>query len=278
MENSTKMLLNASVMETDAVVTYLKTPVGDAVNTYVMADRIDTYGAEVWDSDAQFMSSYLDDKGYLDACVNNRNQVIAVWEDKRSDSDGDVYLQNINPNGSVGPLGPTTGTITGTVMDSSGTIPVVGCIVVNYDNLEQITSTDTTGASGQYGFTLPAGTYHETFEKTGYRDTSLTNIVVTAGANTNVSMLMNPSGGCLYILGDVNGNLVFNGIDVTYSVGYFKGGNVPPYSCNCNGTIWFVAGDVNGNCQFNGIDVTYMVSYFKGGLPPTPCPECPPAP
>jgi len=85
-----------------------------------------------------------------------------------------------------------------------------------------------------------------------------------------------PPQDCQYIPGDINGNGAFNGIDVTYGVGYFKGGNVPPYSCNCNGSTWYVAGDVNGNCSFNGIDITYAVSYFKGGPAPIPCPQCPP--
>ncbi len=83
--------------------------------------------------------------------------------------------------------------------------------------------------------------------------------------------------GCEYVIGDVNNNGVFNGIDVGFGVNYFKGGALPPYSCECDGSTWFVAGDVNGNCSFNGIDITYMVRYFKGGPPPIPCPQCPPA-
>lgn len=84
-------------------------------------------------------------------------------------------------------------------------------------------------------------------------------------------------GGCSYIVGDANNNGAFNGIDVSYSVGYFKGGPPPPFSCECTpGNTWFVAGDVNGNCTFNGIDVSYMVGYFKGGPGPIPCPQCPP--
>lgn len=82
---------------------------------------------------------------------------------------------------------------------------------------------------------------------------------------------------CNYVPGDVNNNGAFNGIDVSYSVGYFKGGLTPPYSCDCNSTTWYVAGDVNGNCAFNGIDVSYMVSYFKGGSAPIPCPACTPS-
>jgi hypothetical protein len=82
---------------------------------------------------------------------------------------------------------------------------------------------------------------------------------------------------CSYTVGDANGNGAFNGLDVTYSVAYFKGGPQPPYECECTpGNAWYVSGDVNASCNFNGLDVTYMVAYFKGGPPPNPCPNCPP--
>jgi hypothetical protein len=82
---------------------------------------------------------------------------------------------------------------------------------------------------------------------------------------------------CDYVIGDANNSHSFTGLDVTYSVRYFKGGPLPPYSCECTpGHIWYVAGDVNGSCTFSGLDVTYMVRYFKGGAAPIPCPDCPP--
>ncbi len=82
---------------------------------------------------------------------------------------------------------------------------------------------------------------------------------------------------CNYIVGDANGNQSFNGLDVVYSVSYFKGGPPPPYSCECTpGQTWYVAGDVNASCNFNGLDVSYMVTYLKGGPPPVPCADCPP--
>jgi hypothetical protein len=83
---------------------------------------------------------------------------------------------------------------------------------------------------------------------------------------------------CEYIIGDDNGNGIFNGLDVTYGVSYFKGGPPPPYQCECtSGLTWYVAGDVNATCSFNGVDITYMVAYLKGSPNYlTPCPECPP--
>ncbi len=85
-------------------------------------------------------------------------------------------------------------------------------------------------------------------------------------------------GSCQYVPGDANGNGGFNGLDVVYSVSYFKGGPPPPLSCECppHGT-WYLAGDVNASCSFNGLDVSYMVSYLKGGPGPNPCADCPPA-
>ncbi|HBC46299.1 MAG TPA: hypothetical protein DEO84_02515 [candidate division Zixibacteria bacterium] len=85
---------------------------------------------------------------------------------------------------------------------------------------------------------------------------------------------------CSYVVGDVNNNHIFSGLDVTYSVRYFKGGPAPFYSCECppgSGHSWYVAGDVNGSCTFSGLDVTYMVGYFKGRAAPFPCPDCPPS-
>jgi len=83
---------------------------------------------------------------------------------------------------------------------------------------------------------------------------------------------------CDYVVGDVNDNSNFNGLDVTYGVAYFKGGAPPPYECECtSGNTWFVGGDTNQSCSYNGLDVTYNVSYFKTGTnPPQPCSDCPP--
>jgi plastocyanin len=91
--------------------------------------------------------------------------------------------------------------------------------------------------------------------------------------------------GCIYVPGDINGNGSANGIDVTFGVSYFKGGNPPPRDCGnpvgpCpQGSPFYAAGDVNGNCAFNGIDVTFYVAYLKGLQPALlHCSSCPPAP
>jgi hypothetical protein len=75
---------------------------------------------------------------------------------------------------------------------------------------------------------------------------------------------------CAYKPGDINGDDVVIGGDVTYGVRYFKGiGSQPPDSCwNDSTQNWlYAAGDVNGNCEFRGSDITFLVAYFKSIQP-----------
>jgi hypothetical protein len=90
--------------------------------------------------------------------------------------------------------------------------------------------------------------------------------------------LVESASGCEYVVGDANNSGMYNGLDITFGVSFFKGGTAPPYECECTpGSTWYVAGDVNGSCSYNGIDITYGVAYFTGGTAPYPCPDCPPA-
>ena len=85
---------------------------------------------------------------------------------------------------------------------------------------------------------------------------------------------------CNYIPGDANNSGHFDGLDVVYSVNYFKsGGNPPPIFCDCHQYgLLYASGDANGNCSYNGLDVTYSVNYLKGiGPAPTFCTDCPPS-
>jgi hypothetical protein len=136
---------------------------------------------------------------------------------------------------------------------------------------------------GQTGWvattTITGSTCLQIFEFLGHR---------TWAAPAQVDMgfcLKAPSpSGCVYHPGDINGNGTTNGIDVTYGVGYFKGGALPPINCGnpvgpCpQASPFFAAGDVNGSCVFNGIDITFFVGYLKGANPALlNCPTCPPA-
>jgi hypothetical protein len=85
--------------------------------------------------------------------------------------------------------------------------------------------------------------------------------------------------GCPYVPGDVNGSDSYNGLDITYGVAFFKGGNSPLCpACPIPECNWHYCGDVNGSCSYNGLDITYGVAYFKGGPGPIYCGDCPPTP
>jgi hypothetical protein len=73
--------------------------------------------------------------------------------------------------------------------------------------------------------------------------------------------------GCDFMPGDINGDRMILGGDITYAVRYFKMiGLRPADSCwNDSTSSWlYSGGDVNGNCEFRGSDVTLFVTYFKG--------------
>jgi hypothetical protein len=95
--------------------------------------------------------------------------------------------------------------------------------------------------------------------------------------NYDFTICGHEAGMCDYVVGDVNGNGGYNGLDIVYGVNFFKGGPPPVYECECTpSSTWYVAGDVNASCGYNGLDITYGVSFFKGGPVPQPCPDCEP--
>lgn len=174
-------------------------------------------------------------------------------------------------------LGLEPGVISGVVYEPDGSTPLENAVVSTFDSLNTLVGVDTTDSLGEYSRTLSIGVYRQSFSYSPFPDTTYGNIVVTAGETTFVSMTMPPENLPQYVPGDVNGNGSFNGLDVMYSVTYFKGGPPPlyPWDCVPHG-VFYVAGDVNASCNFNGLDVTYMVSYLKGGPLLQPCPDCPP--
>ncbi|OGC92538.1 MAG: hypothetical protein A2W25_07540 [candidate division Zixibacteria bacterium RBG_16_53_22] len=85
-------------------------------------------------------------------------------------------------------------------------------------------------------------------------------------------------GGCAYESGDINNDSQTNGLDCVFLVNYFKGGQVPPVSCECgNGGLVYAAADVNGNCRVNGADMVYLLRCLRGLAVPRACPDCPPS-
>ncbi len=181
-------------------------------------------------------------------------------------------------NKDEGTLGVPAGAITGRVTAIDGSTPIEGVLLRLLSGSSEIRR-DTTNAEGLFTISnLPSALFSIEASKDSFVTQIVNNIQVVSAETVQVNISLQYAPICDYVVGDANGNGSFNGLDVVYSVSYFKGGPIPPYSCECTpGQTWYVAGDVNASCNFNGLDVSYMVSFFKGGPLCNPCPNCPPA-
>ncbi len=74
----------------------------DVVNTYVKAMKLDTDGNYVWPAEQVILCSVASSKVHSEASQFSDNQIIAAWEDDRN-GPKDIYAQNVNLDGSLGP-------------------------------------------------------------------------------------------------------------------------------------------------------------------------------
>jgi hypothetical protein len=138
---------------------------------------------------------------------------------------------------------------------------------------------DSTDQFGEYFLdSLTIGTYDLSFSHAIYRDTIVTGVEVNLRETTIIDMVL--SFPCDFIPGDINGDELVTGNDLTYLVNYLRSmGPHPPDSCyNTNAGAWlYSAADVNGDCAVTGNDPTYLVNFFRGSENhPTFCQYTPP--
>lgn len=74
----------------------------DAVNAYVKVIKLDTDGNYVWPTEQVTMCSVASSKVHSEASQFANNQIIAAWEDDRN-GPKDIYAQNVNLDGTLGP-------------------------------------------------------------------------------------------------------------------------------------------------------------------------------
>ncbi|MCK4340901.1 MAG: hypothetical protein KAY37_04170 [Phycisphaerae bacterium] len=82
-----------------ALVFFLESP--SFGNDVVYGTRVDGNGDFPWPGDLILACSLPSEKGRLDAALSTAGYAILAWHDGRSD-DGDVYAQNVNPDGTLG--------------------------------------------------------------------------------------------------------------------------------------------------------------------------------
>jgi hypothetical protein len=92
----------------------------------------------------------------------------------------------------------------------------------------------------------------------------------TLDCNDTLTINVTLEHSCNYVIGDINGNGIANGVDVVFAISFFRGGNTPPIDCGSpvgpcpQNSPFYAAGDVSGNCTFNGMDVTFLANYLMG--------------
>lgn len=105
------LYLYAYTQGNNATVTYGHYVNGSAINWVIRAIQVDNAtGAEVWTPSPRDLCSVESDKSRLNVAINCFDQIIATWPDSRTET-SDIYAQNINPDGSLGPLGEPPPTI-----------------------------------------------------------------------------------------------------------------------------------------------------------------------
>jgi hypothetical protein len=181
---------------TDAVLFY--EDYFDAINGQLKAMRVDADGNFVWTPSFKTICSVNSEK--VHTVVNDfaNNQWILSWEDNRN-GESDIYAQNIQLNGDLGPL--EVGTIEGMVTLVGGTASVT---LVDVQAGDSITHPD---ATGFYSIVVPSGTYDVTGSLTGYVSDTVPGVAVLAGqttSNINLTLVALPTG-------FITGTVVLNG-------------------------------------------------------------------
>ena len=89
-----------------AMVVFMERAPGSSVGSVIKAFRTDSAGTMLWPGSTVTVCDVPSQKGPLTAAINHRGQVFIAWSDTRSDASGDLYLQNINPDGTLGDYVP----------------------------------------------------------------------------------------------------------------------------------------------------------------------------
>lgn len=82
---------------------HFKFSAGNVVDSRIVVEAVDNGGSAAWEVDA---SSSFVQRGNLVATANGRGQFLAAWKDVRA-AEADIRLQNVNPDGNLGPLEDT---------------------------------------------------------------------------------------------------------------------------------------------------------------------------
>ncbi len=128
--------VRAFVQNGNYAVFYSQYAPGSQLNTLLRASQLNEAGQSTWTPAIKLLCSVSSEKGRPYACINPLDQIIAAWPDAR-DGDMDMYVQNINASGELGPLAdlPPRITITSPTQNSIFRVSTV-TVVFDVDNFD----------------------------------------------------------------------------------------------------------------------------------------------
>ncbi len=121
-DSQNEQQLNVLSMEGDALVSYMSEV--SAGVFHLFATRIDAEGSFVWTPQIVGASTVNSDKLFHESALSIWGPALFIWDDHRSD-DGDVYGQNINPDGSFGNVFQTPTPSPSPTVEPTATVPPV---------------------------------------------------------------------------------------------------------------------------------------------------------
>lgn len=230
MSSQTRSHITAQPQIDGAVIVYKEFPPGGAVQSYIKAIRVDMTGNPVWTTSPVDVCSNLSEKGRIPTTATDEGMVIAAWDDCRLDSNGDMYLQNINSDGSLGPPEPDT---------------IGRCCYNDNQNCVDTTEAACLNLGGDWNTDrncidnpCPTGDCDYVVGDVNGSD-SYNGLDITYGVAFFKGGPVPPyecectPGNIWYVAGDVNNSCNYNGLDITYGVAYFKGGSAPVPCQDC---------------------------------------------
>jgi hypothetical protein len=197
---------------TDVVVFYEESVGGG--DYHLKAMRVDADGEFVWTPSSKTICSVASAKVHTEVNGFANNQWILSWEDDRN-GQSDIYAQNIQLDGTLGPYDPQEGTIEGMVALVGGSASVTQVTVTAGD---VTTSPD---ATGYYSMVVNQGIYQVIGSLEGYIPDTVNGVVVITGQTTeDVDLVLQA-----LPTGFITGNVMLNGgggdvTDVEVTAGY----------------------------------------------------------
>ncbi|MBS7787990.1 T9SS type A sorting domain-containing protein [Flavobacterium sp. CYK-55] len=96
--NPENVVLSAD-QDSGAFITWVDNRNGNDFNIY--AQRINQNGLVQWAENGIPVCSSIGDVYAVQSVVDSQNNLLVLWEDERNGTEGDVYLQKINPQGNI---------------------------------------------------------------------------------------------------------------------------------------------------------------------------------